>query len=325
MLFISFFSTQISFFPFAILVDYLLREPPNAFHPVMIIGKYISFWSHVAFSLFYNPNRKILLFLLGTIMTISGTCISIAFVLFLLKMIEPYPLLYFLIGVFLLKTSFSTKQLFFTADEIFHVLNSGDLDKARQLTAFHLVSRDTSTLSENQVVSAVIESLAENIVDSIISPLFYYLLGGLPLAWSYRFVNTADAMVGYHSEKYEYFGKFSAKLDDILNFIPARLSGLLIIIAAFLCRYNALNAYRTMLTQSKNTLSPNAGIPMSAVAGALEITLEKVNHYQLKGADATPNSLDIQKAIHLLKIAVALWYIICLLIGIFFHWRIIYP
>ena len=322
MILISFFPIQTLILFFAFLVDFFLREPPNMFHPVIYIGKYISVWSHFVLSSTHTSSRKVIFFLLGSLMTMSGIGICIATVFFLLKIAEPYPLLSFFISVFLLKTSFSTRQLFHSAEEILHALNNADLEKARQLTAFHLVSRDTSTLHETQVVSAVIESLAENIVDSIISPLVYYLLGGLPLAWGYRFVNTADAMVGYHTEKYEYFGKFSARLDDILNYIPARISALLIIGAAFLCRYNAFNAYHTMINQSKNTLSPNAGIPMSAVAGALEITLEKVNHYQIQGGEALPNSKDILKTIQLLKFAVVLWYLLCLFIAFLSHWRI---
>jgi adenosylcobinamide-phosphate synthase len=159
-----------------------------------------------------------------------------------------------------------------------------------------LVSRDTSELDESQVASAVIESVAENASDSLIAPLFYYMLGGLPLALVYRFANTADAMLGYHTPEFEWLGKIPARLDDLLNLLPARLTGWLIVLASPLAGGNMLHAKQTMHRDAANTASPNAGFPMSAMAGALGIELEKTAHYRLGYGGRKPTSADIRRS-----------------------------
>jgi adenosylcobinamide-phosphate synthase len=143
-----------------------------------------------------------------------------------------------------------------------------------------LVSRDTTQLSQSQVISAAVESSAENICDSFVAPLFYFLILGVPAAIAYRIINTFDTMIGYH-ERWEYLGKFSARLDDVANFIPARLTALIIVLAALICRKNISQAWHIMLRDHKKTESPNAGWTMSAIAGALEVQLEKAGHYKL--------------------------------------------
>ena len=252
---------QLLTFILAIAIDFLLKEPPNMLHPVSLVGKYISSWSSKG-----GKNNSLLF---GTVLTIIGISLCMGSIYLSMSILQPFPLVYLVLGVFLLKTSFSAQMLFSVADDILHALREEDLIQARKLTAYHLVSRDTNTLAEGHIISAVIESLSENLVDSIISPLFYYLIGGVPLAWTYRYVNTSDAMIGYHNEKFEYLGKFTAHLDDVLNFIPTRISGGILIFAAFLCGLNFRNAWKTMLTQSRKTESPNAGIPMCGAAGAL--------------------------------------------------------
>ena len=124
------------------------------------------------------------------------------------------------------------------------------------------------------------ESVAESTCDSLVAPLFYFLLLGVPGAIGYRVVNTLDSMIGYHG-KYEYLGKFAARLDDVLNFIPARLTALLLVLAAFVMKRNGRKAWQTALREHAKTESPNAGWPMAAMAGALDVRLEKVGHYQL--------------------------------------------
>ena len=132
-------------------------------------------------------------------------------------------------------------------------------------------------LPQPLLVSATVESVAENTSDSFVAPLFYFLLLGIPGAIAYRVVNTLDAMVGYHGE-YEYLGKFASKLDDVLNFIPARLTALLLVVAAFLSKRSASASWRVALSDHSKTESPNAGWPMAAVAGALNVQLETVGH-----------------------------------------------
>ena len=150
-----------------------------------------------------------------------------------------------------------------------------------------------------------------------------YLLGGLPLAWFYRFVNTADAMIGYRNERFEYLGKFAALLDDVLNWAPARITGLVIVFASVFTLHNGridLNnvrrAWKVMRHQGGATESPNAGIPMSAAAGVLGIVLEKIDNYRLVGGDDLPTPGDIASAIQLIRTAAALWVVVCgLVIG----------
>ncbi len=193
----------------------------------------------------------------------------------------------------LLKMTFSLRGLWRTSGEIEMTLKNGDLPEARHLLSWHLVSRDTSQLNENHVAAATIESVAENASDSVIAPLFFYALGGLPLALLYRFVNTADAMLGYRDKSREWIGKFPARFDDVLNFIPARLTGIMIVLAA---GKKTLSAWRTLCQDARLTESPNAGFPMSAMAGALEIELEKTNIYCLGKGNALPKTQDIHRS-----------------------------
>jgi adenosylcobinamide-phosphate synthase len=159
-------------------------------------------------------------------------------------------------------------------------------------------------LDGSKVAAAAIESVAENASDGIIAPLFFFAIGGLPAALAYRFINTADSMIGYHDEEHEWLGKAPARLDDLLNFIPARLTGLFIILAAPFCGANMLQAWNTLRCDSRQTASPNAGIPMSAMAGALGVELEKINHYTLGKGLRSPSPADLGRARRILYFAV---------------------
>jgi adenosylcobinamide-phosphate synthase len=215
-----------------------------------------------------------------------------------------------LIGL-LLKPVFAFRGLLKAAGEVYLALKTGSLDEARRLVSWHLVSRNTRDLSNRQVASATIESLAENLTDSFLAPLFFFVLGGLPLAWFYRFINTADTMVAYHTPELEFFGKPSARLDDLLNWIPARLAAWMIVISAALCRYNLKKAYKVMMVDHNLTESPNAGWTMAAAAGALDVTLEKKGYYCLNAGNGLPQIMDIQRAVKLAAVALALSLLFC--------------
>ncbi len=164
------------------------------------------------------------------------------------------------------------------------------------------------------MVSATVESVAENIVDSFVAPLFYFLLLGIPGAVAYRVVNTLDAMIGYHG-KYEYLGKFASRLDDVLNFIPARVTVFLLVFASFLSGRDARAAWQVALNEHSRTESPNAGWTMAAAAGALNVQLVKVGHYRL-GAAATPLvPQTIDAALRLVLISMLSWAGICFMAG----------
>jgi len=262
-------------FLLALVLDLLLGEPPRAVHPVVWIGKVIIFWERFA------PARSARFQLVyGGVMTLLTIFIFTSPVYFLLLyMREVNSIVYIIGGALLLKPAFSLKELRQAALGIKALLAGDNLQEARAKMPA-LVSRETQSLGKPEMVSATMESVAENACDSFVAPLFYFLLLGVPGAVAYRVVNTTDAMIGYHG-RYEYLGKCAAKLDDILNFIPARLSGLVLVIAAYLCRKDGKNAWQVMFRDHSKTESPNAGWPMSAVAGALRVRLEKANCYSL--------------------------------------------
>lgn len=181
-------------------------------------------------------------------------------------------------------------------------LRAGDLDAARRLVGRDLVSRPTASLGAEQVAAATIESVAENLTDSVVAPIAFYLAFGLPGVFAYRAVNTADSMIGYRHGALEHFGKVAARLDDALNFIPARLAALAIVAAAAPIGADAAHAWRTMLAQHDRTASPNAGWTMAAMAGALRVKLEKSGHYVL-GDGPEPSADDISLAVRTVIIA----------------------
>jgi adenosylcobinamide-phosphate synthase len=216
------------------------------------------------------------------------------------------------VGALLLKSAFSIRGLRRAAFRVKRLLE----DKKPERTRFELralVSRDTRDLPEPLLVSAAVESVGEGTGDSLVAPLFYFLFLGIPGAIGYRVVNTLDAMIGYRG-KYEYLGKFAARLDDVLNYIPARIAALLLILAAVLKR-NGGNAWRTARRDHRKTESPNAGWPMAAMAGAFNVRLEKKGHYVLGEAGATLVPATIGAAVNLFTVAAALWIMICLITG----------
>ena len=209
-----------------------------------------------------------------------------------------------LLGV-LLKQTFSIRRLLEEGAGVADSLERGQLDRAR-LRLRALVSRPTGELSVELCASAAIESLAENVADSIAAPLLFYSLLGLPAAAAYRVVNTADAMFGYRGET-EWLGKAAARFDDVLNWVPSRLSALALTGAALgLSGRAAASAWRTWRRDGANTASPNSGRPMAAMAGALERRLEKRGHYVLGDGYGEPGPADVRAAIRLTGVAAAL-------------------
>jgi adenosylcobinamide-phosphate synthase len=192
-------------------------------------------------------------------------------------------------------------------------LIDGKLNEARfELRA--LVSRDTRNLSRALLVSAAVESVAENSSDSLVAPLFYYLIFGIPGAVAYRVVNTLDAMIGYHGE-YEYLGKFVSRLDDVLNFIPARLTAVLLVLAAFISRQNGKKSWQSVCREHAKTESPNAGWPMAAIAGALDVQLEKSDSYKLGRPNKPLVPQTINDSLKVVQIAVTEWVLLCFAVG----------
>jgi adenosylcobinamide-phosphate synthase len=195
-----------------------------------------------------------------------------------------------------LKPALSLRALLAAGAEVERELARGDLPEARRLLAWHLVSRDTAELSEAEVAGAAIESLAENLVDGLVAPLLAFRAGGLAGAYAFRLVNTADAMLGYRTPELEWFGKAAARADDALNLVPARLSALLVALAAPAGGGDPAGAARVALRDAGRTPSPNAGWPMAAMAGALGVRLTKRGTYDLNPAGRDPGPADLRRA-----------------------------
>lgn len=286
----------------ALLIDILLGDPPNTFHPVAWMGHVINLLKKRApgkgsrAQLAYGG---LIVFVGGSLFATLGYGLSSLF--------KAFPrLLSWLCEAILLKSTIGLRGLDQAAGEVQDALQEDDLPRAQKLVRFHLVSRQTAQLNASQVAAAAIESVAENASDGIIAPLFYYVLGGLPAALGYRFLNTADSMLGYRDPAREWLGKIPARIDDILNFLPARLTGGLIALAATLHRKQGKRSFYIMHHEAAKTDSPNAGVPMSAMAGALDVELEKVGQYKLGEGNRPPTPHDIQESRSLLKLATLL-------------------
>ena len=269
----------------AVLFDILSGEPPVFIHPVVWMGKLIGLFVRRAPA----HHRR----LYGLLIVVF--CVGAAVLVGLLITSLGEGLLGLVIAAFLLKSTFSIRMLLVSALGIKKDLDKGRIEKVRSdLKTF--VGRDTSKLNEHQSASAVIESVAESFVDGILSPLFYFLLFGLPGALAFRMINTLDSMVGYKKEPFVDIGYASARLDDLANWVPARLSLVFISIASVFSG-KPLEAIKTCLCDRDKTASPNSGWSMAAVAGALEVRLEKIGFHVLGTEYDNPQPFHINKAV----------------------------
>jgi len=275
--------------------DLALGEPPNAIHPVVGIGKTISCLERIA----SNANRFAQL-VYGLLIALLLPATLAAGAYFLAQWLkELWVPAYVVVVAILLKTCFSIRGLQASANDVRLSLEKNDSSEAsKNLTS--LVSRDTTQLTPEQAASAAIESVTENTTDSFVAPWLYFAIFGLPGAIAYRAVNTLDAMIGYHG-KYEYLGKASARLDDLLNLIPARISALTIAAVSLLTRNNMKRSLKVLFKEGHHTESPNAGLTMAAMAGALGVKLEKAGHYVLGVGLKPPTPTDITKSIRIMK------------------------
>ncbi|WP_218575162.1 adenosylcobinamide-phosphate synthase CbiB [Limnoglobus roseus] len=286
----------------ALALDLVLGDPPNRWHPVAAMGKLIQLLWRIA------PTRgRVQPFLAGLAVVVFGMvlCVGVGVGISFLR--QSWPVVGIAAEVLLLKTTFSVRGLCSAGRQVRSRLKDGDLEAARRLLAWHLVSRDTHALNESQVAAATIESIAENASDSIVAPWLFFLLAGLPGAAAYRFANTADAMLGYRDAAREWLGKCPARFDDLLNLIPARVTACLLIAATPLAGGSIRQGFRIWRRDARLTVSPNAGHPMAAAAGSLGIELEKVGHYRLGKGLHLPAAADVGRAIRLVGIVVGFW------------------
>ena len=286
----------------ALALDLTVGDPPNRYHPVAWMGSAIAGARRLA-----PQHGRWAPCAAGAVLVVAGVVVwgAVGWLLERGFAFLPLPLRW-LAEAGVLKTTFALRGLGRASQQVRTALEAGNLPQARHLVSWHLVSRDTSQLTASQVAAATVESVAENTSDGIVAPWFFYVLGGLPAAFAYRFINTADAMLGYRDPQREWLGKVPARLDDLVNLVPARLTAVLMLLAAVFPGTNALTAWQTWRRDARCTASPNAGHPMSVMAGALQVELTKAGVYQLGAGQAPPAARDIPRAVHLVYRTVAL-------------------
>jgi adenosylcobinamide-phosphate synthase len=265
----------------AFVLDALIGDPPWFPHPTRLIGKAIDFWE----SRLRKPD--------ASSMSNVRRGATLAFIIIVWTYLLTALFLHFLtlwswwigtaVTIFLGSLCLARRSLKEHAQAVLTPLQHGDLAAARAMLG-RMVSRETAELTEAEVVRGTVESVAENSSDGVIAPLFYMAIGGVPLAMAYKAVNTLDSMIGYRTERYEYFGKISARIDDVANYIPARLSAVALVAAARVLRhfgrsYDGQEAWRIAWRDGSGHESPNAGYPEAAMAGALGVQLGGPSRY----------------------------------------------
>ena len=246
----------------AYVLDLIFGDPQNVVHPVQVIGKTISAGEKVLL-------RKKYKFLAGAVLNIFTVSITYTLMYLISKSVK-ISVFFMIIEIYLMYTIFSINSLAREGNRVYRILKEGDIEKARKDLSY-LVSRDTETMDEKMIIRSTMETISENTVDGIVAPMFYMFLGGMPLAMAYKAINTLDSMVGYKNEKYMDFGKFSAKVDDAANFIPARITGILIVLASMILGYDYKNSLKIFIRDRKNHSSPNSAHSEASVAGALGV------------------------------------------------------
>ena len=284
----------------AFLIDALIGDPRSKFHPVVLIGNLISLLEKILRRELDSPSQKI--FKGGLLVTIVvAISFGVGYGIEILSKQIPSLTAQIFIQALTLSFMISPRSLGDAAREIYLLLETENLAEARRKVGW-IVGRDTANLNEAEVARATVETVAENTVDGIISPLFYFAVGGLPLAVAYRAINTMDSMLGYKNDKYLYFGRVAARSDDAANFIPARLTAILFLGAAGLLGLDVRNAFDMMKRDAGKHPSPNGGWAEATVAGALNIRLGGTNYYfgqpHFRAYMGDPN--EILEAAHIL-------------------------
>lgn len=261
----------------AFLIDTIIGDPRTKYHPVVLMGKLIALLEHCFYRADDSDNKK---FVMGIMLVIITLLISyeVAAAIMVLSYQIPFSWGSAAVGGLLLSFTISPNSLAKAGKGIYALLIMGELTEAREKVGW-IVGRDTKDLDDAEIARATIETIAENTVDGIIAPLFFFVLGGVPLAVLYRAANTMDSMIGYKNEKYLYFGRGAAKLDDVLNYIPARITAMLFLFSALILGFDYRNAYRIMQRDAAKHPSPNGGYAEATMAGALHIRLGGMNSY----------------------------------------------
>lgn len=310
------------------LLDACFGDPLWMPHPVVFLGRAISALEKGLRRLFPRTAGGELA--AGTVLAVLlpvGTFAVVFLLLWLVSLI--HPLVRAALECFLCYQILATKSLRAAAMEVLDALRAGPIEAARQAVG-RIVGRDTSALTRPEIIRATVETVAENTSDGVVAPMFFFLLGGAPLALAYKAVNTMDSMIGYKNERYLYFGRAVARLDDAANFIPARITALLMLAAARF-GFDARGALHIWRRDRKNHASPNAGQPEAACAGALGVQLggdavyfgQRVQKPTLGDALRPLADDDIGGAVRLMNRTAVLWLVICCVVLLLVHLLVI--
>jgi adenosylcobinamide-phosphate synthase len=291
------FKPSVALLSTAFFLDLAVGDPRWMPHPVVLMGKVISYGERQLLS---GKSRRDFLAGIALSLLVIGLSAVTAWALVALFHLLPF-WSSFIATAALGSTTLATRGLLDAVSYIEAPLRAGDIHVAREKLS-HIVGRETTDLNQDKVLRASLESLSESTCDGIVAPLFYLFLGGVPLAVAYKAVSTLDSMIGYRTDRYLYFGKFAARLDDAINFVPARLTALFIVTATLVMRLNPRSALRVAWRDHANHLSPNAGYPEAALAGAFGIRLGGTSVYFGKevytpyiGDDLKPVGIEMLK------------------------------
>lgn len=259
------------------LLDLCLGDPYWLPHPIRWIGNLISFSEKKLRKIFKNDEKgEFIAGIFLVIIVISVSVLLPAIILYLLGKVNTY--LALVAESIMCYQLLATKQLKIESMKVYTTIKEKTLEDARKAVSM-IVGRDTENLDEKGVIKAAVETVAENTSDGIIAPMLYMAIGGAVFGFFYKAINTMDSMVGYKNEKYLYFGRAAAKLDDVVNYIPARISAYLLILSSFLLKLNTKNAYKIFKRDRYNHASPNSAQTESVCAGALEVQLAGDAYY----------------------------------------------
>lgn len=308
------------------IVDLIIGDPYRLPHPICLIGNTIKRLEKLARNVFPKTQRGELIG--GAVLTVLVVLLAFAIpflIILLLSKINFW--LGFTAETIMCYQILATKSLKVESMKVYKALHSRDVEGSRRAVSM-IVGRDTDELNAEGVVKATVETVAENTSDGVVAPLLFFALGGAPLGFMYKAINTLDSMIGYKSEKYLYFGKVAAKLDDIANFIPARITAILMIVVTPLAGLNLRNAIKIFKRDRFNHGSPNSGQTESVCAGALEIQLGGDAHYFGKlyekktiGDSLYPSNLEnIEESVRLMYGTAVLCEILCTGILFVIYW-----
>jgi adenosylcobinamide-phosphate synthase len=301
----SFFIDSALILLIALLIDAIFGEAPDRAHPTVWMGKVISFLKPRIRNA--NPANEKIYGVLLALFVMALFAVPACLILFWVRQFLGW-LPYIIVAAILLKMTFAVKCMSKYTLPIADAIEKGDVDEAKSLLHY-IVRRDPATLNERHVISAAVESIAESTTDGVTSPIFFFALLGVPGAFAYRVINTLDSMVGYRDEAHLNIGWFSANLDTAANYVPTRLTALLMAVSAMLVGENWRSSWRIINRDRKNMSSVNAGWTIAAMAGALETQLEKPGSYKLGDGDALSPS-HIRRALRMMNVTVVLFSVV---------------